>query len=233
MLQAPFRLIPLASLLLCTPGAADVLETRDGRVLEGVYLGGSEQAVRFKAGDEVEVFLVEEVASLRFARTAPRQAAKPRPERPAPPPSPRAEAAAAQAAPAAPKLARVPAGTRLRVRIADGIDARKSAVGDRFGASLEIGLGADGVAILPAGTKLHGQIAELRAAGPVASRLKLELTQLMVQGQPMDIVTGSQQLAEAAEPAPASASTIPVRPGVSSGSLLEFRLLQPFEVRIQ
>lgn len=271
------RLTLLASLAWATAASADVLETRDGRVLEGTYLGGTEQALRFRAGEEVEVFLVEEVASLRFARTLPRPAAEPRPKlkppapaparpatpapaktnraapqappTPAPPapapaaapksPPPRAAAtpapapAAAPTTPAAPKLARVPAGTRLRVRVLDGIDARKAAVGDRFAASLENGLGIDGVAILPVGTKLYGRVSELRATGPVASRLKLELTQLMLRGELMDIVTATHQPAEVPEPGPASASTIPVRPGVDAGSVLEFRLLQPFEVRIQ
>jgi hypothetical protein len=261
MAQARIRGILATTLALAClpvgPGAdADVLETREGRVLEGVYLGGTEQAVRFRTGDEVEVFLVEEVVSLRFdrpglaaaphrtQRTAP-PAAAPRPElsvpaprpttaAPAPPhatPAPAAPQAAAPA-PAASRLFRVPAGTHLRVRLTDGIDARTSAVGDRFGATLETGLGADGVAILPAGTRLYGQVAELRAAGPVASRLKLELTQLMVQGQLLDIVTGSQQQAEAEKPDPANASTIPQRPGVNTGSVLEFRLLQPFDVRL-
>jgi hypothetical protein len=105
-------------------------------------------------------------------------------------------------------------------------------VGDRFAATLETGLGLDGVPILPAGTKLYGQVAELRATGPVASRLKLELTQLMLQGQLFPIVTGPHQLAQVNGPGPASQAPIPSRPDVASGSVLEFRLLQPFEIRV-
>jgi hypothetical protein len=223
---------------LAAPAAADLLETRDGQVLEGVYLGGTEQVVRFKVGDEVQVLGVEEVVQVRFtvSRVWPPPASPAATPTRAAAPAPGATAPAPEAhpapAPAAPKVVRVDAGTRLRVRMVDGIDSRTAAVGDRFTASLETGLGLDGVPILPAGTKLYGQVAELRATGPAATRLKLELTQLMLQGQLFPIVTGPHQLVQAEQPGPASAATIPVRPGVASGSVLEFRLLQPFAIRV-
>lgn len=115
----------------------------------------------------------------------------------------------------------------------DGIDSRKGAVGDRFSATLESDLGAGSVIVIAAGSKLYGQIAELRTTGPIPSRLRLELTQLMLQGELIDIVTGSRQLAATTEPGPASASKTRGRAGVAAGSVLEFRLLQPFEVRIR
>ena len=114
----------------------------------------------------------------------------------------------------------------------DGIDARQAAEGDRFAATLETGLGADGVAIVPAGSKLYGQVTELRSTGPVASRLKLELSQLMMRGELVDVVTGPQQAADAAATEPANASPAANRPGVAAGAVLEFRLLQPFDVRL-
>ncbi len=150
-------------------------------------------------------------------------------------PAPAAAVAPAPAVPAAPPASsfRVPAGTALRVRLLDGIDSRKAAVGDRFSATLEGDLGADGVTVVAAGSKLYGQIAELRTTGPIPSRLRLELTQLMLQGELIDIVTGSRQLAATTEPGPASASKARARAGAAAGSVLEFRLLQPFEVRIR
>ncbi len=256
---------------LAAPISSDVLETRDGRLLEGTYLGGTQRALRFEAQDGIEVFLTEEVLALTFTGSVPRaaqepsQAAAPQaapvqpplptstPTPPAPPlaatptptapalaaaptpPAPAAAVAPAPAVPAAPPASsfRVPAGTALRVRLLDGIDSRKGAVGDRFSATLEGDLGADGVTVVAAGSKLYGQIAELRTTGPIPSRLRLELTQLMLQGELIDIVTGSRQLAATTEPWPASASKTRARAGVAAGSVLEFRLLQPFEVRIR
>ncbi len=235
---------------LAAPISADVLETRDGRLLEGTYLGGTQRALRFEAEDGIEVFLTEEVLALTFTGSAsraaqePSQAAAPQ-AAPVEPPlqtstsTPPAQAAAVAPAPAAVPAAapassfRVPAGTALRVRLLDGIDSRKGAVGDRFSATLEGDLGADGVTVVAAGSKLYGQIAELRTTGPIPSRLRLELTQLMLQGELIDIVTGSRQLAATTEPGPASASKTRARAGVAAGSVLEFRLLQPFEVRIR
>ena len=115
----------------------------------------------------------------------------------------------------------------------DGIDSRKGAVGDRFSATLESDLGAGGVIVIAAGSKLYGQIAELRTTGPIASRLRLELTQLMLRGELIDIVTGSRQLAATTDPGPANAATPRARPGIAAETVLEFRLLQPFEVRIR
>jgi len=256
-------------LALGMAAGADVLETRDGRLLEGVYRGGTQQAVRFEVGGSVEVVPLDQVLALTFDRRTAKTTQTPAAPAPArrspeakpnsqtrggspaasakvapppiekPPATPRAEApaeaATSAATPAAPPLvARIPAGTRLRVRIIDAIDPRLSATGDRFSATLEIGLAVDHAAIAPVGSKVYGQVAELRSTGPVASRLKLELNQLMLQGQLFDIVTGPHQVAQAEEePGPASASTIPVRPGFAPGTLLEFRLLQPFEVQIR
>ncbi len=52
------------------PISADVLETRDGRLLEGTYLGGPQRALRFESGDSIEVFLTEEVLALTFTGPA-------------------------------------------------------------------------------------------------------------------------------------------------------------------
>lgn len=224
--QAWVRWITLVLFALAGPAVADVLETRDGRLVEGTYLGGTQQAVRFEVDGNVEVLRVEDVLAVTFTRSGAPEPAAAEAAEAAP------EAAAAQAAPT---LARVPAGTRLHVRMTDGIDPRQSAVDDRFSATLETALGADGTVIVPVGTKAYGRVAELRSTGPVPSRLKLELTQLMLAGELLGVVTGTHQLPSPAdaEPAPANASTIPARPGVVAGTVLEFRLLQPFDLRIQ
>ena len=208
-------------LALCLGARADVLETRDGRLLEGRYLGGSQQALRFEVAGEVQVIPVEALLALTFDAAA-RIAAAP------------AAAGSAKTEPAgAPALARVPAGTRLRVRIDDAIDPRRSTLDDRFAGSLEIGLAAGDTPILPVGTKVYGRIAELRATGPVASRMQLELDQLMYRGRLVPIVSGMHQLPAAEAPGPANASTIPERPEFPAGTLLEFRLLQPVDLPLR
>ena len=41
------------TLALTASASADVLETRDGRMLEGSYRGGTQQAVRFEVGGKI------------------------------------------------------------------------------------------------------------------------------------------------------------------------------------
>lgn len=266
----------LASTLALSSGAhADVLETRDGRILDGKFLGGTQQSVRFEVDGSVEVFAVESVLALTFNSDAGQAAAKPAPAPPvaqaeqtrapssakgtnqrqaaAPPSAPPAPAkpqaadpgstqtagATRTAAPAAPaaaaKIIRVPAGTRLQVRMADTVDPRRATDGDRFSATLETELVIDGRVVAPARSKVYGAIAEAKTTGPVSARLKLELTELMIQGQMFTILTSTQK-SLGAEPndiveAPAKAAPGPASGRVASGALLEFRLLQPFEIR--
>jgi hypothetical protein len=213
--------------ILAGAASADVLETRDGRMLEGVYRGGTERAIRFEVSGQVQVVPLADLLALTFTgRSHPAPEATPTPASAQTPTTP----AQGQTLP---KLARVPAGTHLRVRIADTIDPRQSVADDRFGGTLETGLAAGETPIVPVGTRVYGRIAEVRANAPVASRLKLELDQLMFRGQLIQIVSGPHQIPVAETTGPAKGSTAPERPGFAAGSLLEFRLLQPVELRLE
>lgn len=48
--------------------AADTLQMKDGRVLQGRYLGGTQTIMRFEINGEVKSFAVTDVASLTFTR---------------------------------------------------------------------------------------------------------------------------------------------------------------------
>ena len=134
-----------------------------------------------------------------------------------------------QSAPQAPRSFEIPVGTLLRVRLADSIDPRMGAPGDRFGGLLETDLRADGTVVIPARTRVYGVVSEARTQGPVASRLKLELTEVMLDGRMLPVVSGNHKLARlpgAAGPANAA----PRADRIPAGSLLEFRLLQSLEL---
>ena len=123
--------------------------------------------------------------------------------------------------------------------MADTLDPRRDAAEDRFAAMLDTPLVADGVTVAAAGSKVYGKVAEANAAGPAGSRLKLELTELMIQGQTLKIVTGTHQVVEAAaapDTTPAKASDQGEGTGIHAdriqgGAILEFRLLQPVALR--
>ena len=47
-------------------GAGDLLTLKDGRTLDGEYVGGSRTAVHFRVGSRIEHFPLDEVRSLGF-----------------------------------------------------------------------------------------------------------------------------------------------------------------------
>lgn len=49
-------------------GSADTLHMKDGRVLQGRYLGGTQASLRFEMNGEVKTFAVADVASVTFTR---------------------------------------------------------------------------------------------------------------------------------------------------------------------
>jgi hypothetical protein len=83
------------------------------------------------------------------------------------------------------------------VRMIDSVDSRTNHVGDRFRASLESDLIANGLTVAPKGADVYGRLAEAQQAGRIAGKpqLTLELTDITIQGRMHPIVTGEYELA--------------------------------------
>ena len=65
--------------------SADTLQMKNGRVIEGNYLGGSERSVQFETIDgRVQLFSVKDIASVSFTGAPSRRAAAPPPNTPPP-----------------------------------------------------------------------------------------------------------------------------------------------------
>ncbi len=56
------------ALLFCAGVSADTLELKDGRVIQGRYLGGTRVIVRFEVEGDVQTFRVSEVSAVRLDR---------------------------------------------------------------------------------------------------------------------------------------------------------------------
>src|SRR5436309_3314671 len=132
------RLMVMAGVALVFAGLgfADTLELKDGRVLQGKYLGGTQAVLRFEVSGDVQTFPTNDIVALTFTRnsgSAPAPAAAP-PAQTDPMPAP----APAQGPPpnAANSYAggdvNVPAGQSILVRMIDGVDSSKNHVGDVF-----------------------------------------------------------------------------------------------------
>src|SRR5713226_9865351 len=94
--------------------AADTLELKDGKVLKGKYLGGTQAVLRFELNGEVQTFNTADIVALTFTGysrgAAPEMA----------PPAAVAPVAANSMAPTAPGgQVTIPAGQPLLVRMID------------------------------------------------------------------------------------------------------------------
>ncbi|HXZ26834.1 MAG TPA: BON domain-containing protein [Terriglobales bacterium] len=128
------------------------------------------------------------------AEADPPQEAAPPAAQPVPEPQPQQAYPAAPAptpAPPAPEPVTIPAGTTLYVRMLNGIDSEKNAVGDTFRANLDSPLEVDGRVVVPAGAEVTGRVAEDKSAGHFAgkSQIALELTRLNFHGHAYTLVT--------------------------------------------
>jgi hypothetical protein len=79
-------------LVFSAAASADTLELKDGRVLQGKFLGGTRVIVRFEVGGDVQTFRVNEISALSFdhhsGRDDRRDDATPPPNAPSDPPPP-------------------------------------------------------------------------------------------------------------------------------------------------
>lgn len=85
----------------------------------------------------------------------------------------------------------VPAGTRIQVRLDHGISTVKNSPGDEFTASLNAPLLVNDKLLAPAGSKVTGQLTQVRESGRVKGRasLTMELRELTVGDDHYDLAS--------------------------------------------
>jgi len=170
---------------------ADSLELKNGSLIKGKFMGGTQASVTFQVGSSVQNYGVADIRSLRFDSEA--QGASPSiPSKQPTTPSVMEKDEVATSSPAV----TIPAGTRISVRTIDSIDSTKNRVGDRFQASLEEPVWVDGNMVVPKGADVYGRLEESKETGTFTGRseLKLELTGIVVYGKTMPLVTGEYEL---------------------------------------
>jgi hypothetical protein len=177
--------------------AADTLELKDGRVLKGRYLGGTQVVLRFEISGEVQTFNTNDIVALTFTG---RSGASVPATAPAPMAAP-AMAPVAAPPPSAPSAASdgaitIPAGQSLLVRMIDGVDSSKNHVGDVFHASLETDLNVGNFLVARKGTDVYGRLADAKEAGHISgsAELQLELTRIVIDGKDYPVVSSDYTL---------------------------------------
>jgi hypothetical protein len=153
------------SLVLCTAAiAAATVTLKDGRVITGTYMGGSSGEVRIEVGDQIRSLPVEKIKSIRFGST--REAR---------------EAASVN----------LPAGTKLVVRMIDGVDSEHNTVGQTFAASLDEPVRVNGQVVIPRGADVVVKLVDDKQSGKLTGKtsLTLDLMSVKVHGRMVDVNT--------------------------------------------
>jgi hypothetical protein len=177
-------LVASLAVFCASPSVADTLELKSGSLMQGKYLGGTQGTVRFQVGEAVQTMAVGDIIALTFEAGPSGQPAQ---VQTAPAVAPAAVPQSTQS------KATVPAGTRLLVRMREGVDSKHDKTGHRFTAVLEAPMAVGSNIVAPQGALVYGRLASSESAGRVAGRseLKLELTDIMINGLRQPLLTGT------------------------------------------
>jgi hypothetical protein len=145
--------------------AADTITLKDGRVVSGTYLGGSPRQVNVETDRQIETLDVSDILSILFGDT----------RTPA----------------ATPKQIVLPTGTKLVIRMIDGVDSERNSIGQTFAASLDQPVLIDGNAVIPRGTDVIVKLVDDKESGKLTGRttLTLDLMSVKVNGRMVDVNT--------------------------------------------
>ncbi len=157
---------------------SDTLELTDGTMVEGKYMGGTQNSIRFHVGGETKTYAIKDVLALTIDSSMAAAGAPAQPQQ-------------QQQAVVAPVAVTVPPGTFLLVRMTQAVDSSRHGVGHRFTAKLETDLVVNNQVAVKRETNVYGRLSESKQAGRVAgkSELTLELTGIMINNQIKPVVT--------------------------------------------
>lgn len=174
--------------------SADTIELKDGSVVHGKFLGGTEFNIRFLVNSKVEYYATKDILTLSFDAST---ASAPKAPVPSPSAAARATSVAPAAAPSSSNSTTVPAGTVIAVRMIDGVDSTTNQVGDQFHASLENDIIVNGTIAAPKGSDVYGKLGTVKSAGSIQgqSQLELELTGIRINGKILPVVSGDYEVA--------------------------------------
>lgn len=168
--------------------AADTLELKNGDIIDGAYMGGTQNSVRFSVEGEIQTVPVGDILALTFSG---QQMSAFEPDEIVPQVEPGPTRGPLET------VILAPAGTTLLVRIVDSIDSRQHSAGHSFATSLETDFSHNGVLIAPRGSQVYGVIVDSKQAGRLKGKthLTLELRNITIDGVLHPLVTGDYELA--------------------------------------
>jgi hypothetical protein len=204
--------------LVLVPAAmltGDTLELKNGSVIKGTYVGGTDSRISFRVGSSVQQYAVADVSSLKFddresaapthtpafAERAPENAPAayaptPSAQSPAPNSTPVPSATSSSIPRTTSQSVVVPSGTQITVRTIDAVDSDKNHPGDKFQASLEQPLVVNDITVAPKGASVYGKLQQVQEAGQLTgkSQLRLALTGIVINGQTYPLSSGEYEV---------------------------------------
>ena len=216
MIRLPLNCGLIVALYLASSLArADSLELTNGRVIQGRFAGGTESEISFQVGTLVQEYSLHDISAITFdsqgiASVIPLGLAT------------RFVGQSGTIMRACMKTTAsvtIPAGTHIFVRTIDSVDSAVNRVGDRFQSSLEEPLIVDGNLVAPKGTEVYGRLAESNESGTFTGRseLRLELTEIVMNGNTVPLVTGDYELTGTSRGASTAKRTVG---GAALGSII-------------
>jgi hypothetical protein len=165
----------LVLVLIASATHADTIELRSGQLVTGTYAGGSSGSVRFQVGNKTEVFARDKILSITFDSKAPVATTT----------------TAAATAPQSKAPVVIPSGTKMHVKVTQGINTGSSAPGQVFGGVLETALFAKGQSVAPSGTAVYGKLAHVKQGRRVLgqAQIVLVLDSIVIKGKRTSIAT--------------------------------------------
>ena len=229
----------LALTLAASIACADTLELKNGSLIKGKFMGGTQVEISFQVGSTVQKYNVADIVSLKFdseGTTSSTTPGAPPGTTPAPPPD--ATSGPTPATPpsnssgslpddpgtvahveAKPANLTIPAGTVISVRTVNEIDASQGQAGALFEASLQEPIVVDGVVVAAREADVYGRVVEAKQSGTFTGRsqLRLELTGIVINGHTVRVVTGEYGVTGKSRGASTARRTIE---GAAVGSLI-------------
>jgi hypothetical protein len=151
--------------------AADTVTLKDGRVITGIYVGGSPREVRIEDGGQIQFLDVAKIARIEFGNAQ--------------------EPLGRQTSSAVDSSILLPAGTKLVIRMIDSVDSERNPVGQHFEASLDEPVVIDGQTVIPRGADVVVKLVDAKESGKFEGRtsLTLDLMSVKVNGRMVDVNT--------------------------------------------
>ena len=168
------------SLLLCAfTVQADVVKLKDGRAIQGIFLGGNSRQIDFLSpGGQTLNFPLTSVSSVTFSALPAATGGSGAPAAPA-------------AAPAGRAPVVIAGGTLLRVRTIDNIDVDASKAGAKYRASLDDPIMVGGAVVIPRGADAMLQAVKVQQSGKMkgSDLIQLKIISVSVRGATYPVVT--------------------------------------------